>query len=78
MMKLLPGLFGLCLATLASAATRQPNIVHIFCDDYAYQAISAYGDERKLLATPNIDQLAASGLRYNNFHTTAICSSMAR
>src|SRR5438874_13158763 len=63
------------LPMLVQAATpRQPNIVHIFCDDYAYQAISAYGDERKLLQTPNIDRIANAGIRFDRcLVTNSIC-----
>src|SRR3954470_9597710 len=63
------------ITALAAAATpRQPNIVHIFCDDYAYQAISAYGDERKLLQTPNIDRIAKAGIRFDRcLVTNSIC-----
>jgi len=42
----------------SAAAARQPNILFIFSDDHAYQAISAYGDPRQLNQTPNIDRLA--------------------
>ena len=42
-----------------------PNIVVIFSDDHAYQAIGAYGDPRKLLDTPNIDRLAKEGFRFD-------------
>jgi arylsulfatase A-like enzyme len=42
-----------------------PNIVFIFSDDHAYQAISSYGDPRKLLNTPNIDRLAKDGVRFD-------------
>ncbi len=49
----------------AGAAPRQPNIVFIFTDDHAYQAISAYGDARKLLETPNIDRIAKGGIRFD-------------
>ncbi len=49
-----------------SAATKPPpNIVFIFSDDHAYQAISAYGDPRRLLETPNIDRIAKSGVRFD-------------
>ena len=64
-MRHLPGLFGwLLLASIAQAADR-PNIVFIFSDDHAYQAISAYGDSRKLIETPNIDRLAKEGVRFD-------------
>src|SRR3954470_15538209 len=52
-------------AIALAAAPRQPNLVWIYCDDLAYQAISAYGDERKLLETPNIDRIAKSGVRFD-------------
>jgi arylsulfatase A-like enzyme len=42
-----------------------PNIVFIFSDDHAYQAISAYGDPRKLLDTPNLDRIAGDGMRFD-------------
>lgn len=46
-------------------AAERPNIVLIFSDDHAYQAISAYGDARRLVQTPQIDRLAAEGIRFN-------------
>lgn len=46
-------------------AAKQPNIVFIFSDDHAYQAISAYGDPRKLVETPNIDRLGKEGMRFD-------------
>ncbi len=53
-----------CLAALPLTASR-PNIVIIFSDDHAYQAISAYGDSRKLVDTPSIDRLAREGMRFD-------------
>src|SRR2546421_9608244 len=49
----------------SAAAARQPNILFIFSDDHAYQAISAYGDPRQLNQTPNIDRLAREGMIFN-------------
>jgi arylsulfatase A-like enzyme len=49
----------------SAAAPRQPNIVLIFSDDHAYQAISAYGDPRRLLDTPHLDRIAKSGMRFD-------------
>jgi arylsulfatase len=48
-----------------------PNVLLILLDDAGYGHLGSYGG---LTETPNIDQLAANGLRYNNFHTTALCS----
>lgn len=48
-----------------------PNVLIILLDDVGYSQIGSYGG---LIQTPNIDAMAADGLRYNNFHTTALCS----
>src|SRR4051812_15964116 len=48
-----------------AADARRPNIVFIFSDDHAYQAIGAYGDPRKLIETPNIDRIAREGMRFD-------------
>jgi arylsulfatase A-like enzyme len=66
----------LAIAALARAASapKTPNIVFIFSDDHAYQAISAYGDARKLLDTPNIDRIAKQGVRFDRcLVTNSIC-----
>jgi arylsulfatase A-like enzyme len=46
-------------------AAPPPNILFILSDDHAWQAISAYGDSRHLIQTPNIDRLAAEGMRFD-------------
>jgi arylsulfatase A-like enzyme len=51
--------------TFAAEGPGKPNIVFIFSDDHAWQAVSAYGEERKLLDTPNIDRLAREGMRFD-------------
>jgi arylsulfatase A-like enzyme len=68
-------LAGLTLvATVACAAGKPPNILFIFSDDHAYQAISAYGDARKLVQTPNIDRIAADGMRFDRcLVTNSLC-----
>lgn len=48
-----------------SAAEGRPNILLIFCDDATTQALSSYGDHRRLLETPNIDRLAREGMRFD-------------
>jgi arylsulfatase A-like enzyme len=59
---------------LLAAEQRRPNIVFIFSDDHAYQAISAYNDPRKLVETPNIDRLAKEGMRLDRcVVTNSIC-----
>ncbi len=60
------GLWIAATLTCAGALTAtRPNIVLIFSDDHAYQAISAYGDPRHLIQTPNIDRLAHEGIRFD-------------
>lgn len=48
-----------------------PNVVIVLFDDLGFAHLGCYGSS---IATPNIDKLAANGLRYTNFHTTALCS----
>jgi arylsulfatase len=48
-----------------------PNILVILTDDVGFAASSTFGGP---IPTPAMDRLAKSGLRYNNFHTTALCS----
>ncbi|MBT5909121.1 MAG: sulfatase-like hydrolase/transferase, partial [Opitutae bacterium] len=55
---------GLCQA--------KPNVIFIFSDDHATQAISAYGS--KINRTPNIDRIAREGALFEaNFCTNSIC-----
>jgi arylsulfatase len=48
-----------------------PSVVYIVLDDVGYSAMEPWGG---LIETPNINRLAASGLTYTNWHTTALCS----
>ncbi len=48
-----------------------PNVIIFLLDDTGFAQIGSFGG---LIETPNIDRLADGGLRYNNFHTTALCS----
>ncbi|WP_411966054.1 sulfatase-like hydrolase/transferase [Haloferax sp. YSMS24] len=48
-----------------------PNVLMVVLDDVGFGQLGCYGG---LIDTPNIDRLADDGLRYNNFHTTALCS----
>ncbi len=48
-----------------------PNILYILIDDTGYSDVGCYGS---LIETPNIDALAAEGLRYRDFHVNAMCS----
>ena len=48
-----------------------PNVVYIVLDDVGFSAIGCYGGP---VDTPNIDRIAAEGLRFTQWHTTALCS----
>lgn len=68
---LLPGL-NLCAQT-ARASGKSPNVLFILCDDLRPDALGCYGS--KHVKTPQIDALAADGVRFANaFCTTSLCS----
>jgi len=52
-------------------ASDSPNILLILNDDMGFSDIGCYGGE---IQTPNLDRLAAKGLRYSQFYNTARCS----
>ncbi len=56
---------------LKQAPEGAPNIVVVLLDDVGYAQFGCYGSD---IATPTFDRLAADGLRFSNFHTTALCS----
>jgi len=53
------------------APTGAPNVVIVLIDDLGFGVPSSFGGP---VAMPTLDKLAQGGLRYNNFHTTALCS----
>ncbi|GAF42308.1 arylsulfatase [Rhodococcus wratislaviensis] len=48
-----------------------PNVVYVVLDDVGFSAMRCYGGP---IETPNIDRIAANGVRYTQWHTTALCS----
>lgn len=72
---LIPRLLGLAFilawngSTDVAAATR-PNVIVILSDDMGYSDLGCYGSE---VQTPNLNRLAAEGLRYTQFYNTARC-----
>jgi arylsulfatase A-like enzyme len=67
----------LCMAVAAFGpmaaveAAERPNIIIIVCDDMGFSDLGCFGSE---IATPNLDKLAAGGLRFTDFHNNAKCS----
>jgi arylsulfatase len=56
---------------LPAAPRGSPNVVVILLDDVGYAQVGCYGSD---ISTPTFDRLASAGLRFSNFHTTALCS----
>jgi len=53
------------------APDRAPNVVIVLIDDIGFGGPSTFGGP---IRTPTMDEMAETGLRFNNFHTTALCS----
>ena len=73
-----PGRIGLTTANSSPAwpepvraPAGSPNVLFFIIDDVGYGQLSTFGG---MVETPNIDRVAAKGLRYANMHTTALCS----
>ena len=75
---LIGGMLSVGISTPLCAQTealQQPNIILIMCDDMGFSDIGCYGGEVK---TPNLDKLAANGLRFSQFKNTGrSCPSRA-
>lgn len=68
---------GAAILPIAGAtAAKQPNVIIIFTDDQGYQDLGCYGSPD--IKTPNIDQMAADGLRLTQFYVSAPTSSPSR
>jgi len=61
-----------CLFATHVGAGERPNILLILVDDMGFSDIGCYGGE---IPTPNIDALAAGGVRFTQFYNTARCST---
>ncbi len=59
-------------ASLQGADTPKPNILLVMVDDMGFSDLGCYGSE---IATPNMDKLAANGVRFSQFYNTAKCHS---
>src|SRR4051812_36918101 len=58
------------LTSLVQAAPAHPNILLILADDMGFSDAGCYGGD---IETPNLDRLAANGLRFTQFYNTARC-----
>src|SRR5687767_5755627 len=72
-MKLLNLFFALLVALESAFAAAKPNIVILFADDLGYGDLGCYGSPT--IATPNLDRMAAEGLRFTDFYSAAeVCT----
>lgn len=69
-------LAGLSAANKAASKQTKPNIVLIYADDIGYGDLSCYGYSK--VPTPNVDRLAAEGVRFTNAHCAAATSTPSR
>jgi arylsulfatase len=74
MLRLARSLLALAVAVFAlgKPAAARPNIVLIMADDLGFADLGCYGSE---IETPNLDALAAGGVRFTQFYNTAKCHS---
>ncbi len=78
MKKLVPGTL-LLLSSLISCQQRQetrPNIIYILADDLGYSDLGCYGQEK--IETPNINELAARGMKFTNYYAGSPVSAPSR
>ena len=61
----------LLAAFLSECESKQPNILFLLADDYGYHDIGYHGSEIK---TPNLDKLAAEGVKLENYYIQPICT----
>jgi hypothetical protein len=60
----------LALAGASAPAQGRPNIVMILADDYGLDCVGCYGSDQAAALTPNIDRLAAAGIRFTQCYST--------
>jgi arylsulfatase A-like enzyme len=64
----------MCAPGFAGAAdAAKPNILFILADDYGLDGVGCYGSDRFQGKTPNLDQLAATGIRFTQCYSTPLC-----
>ncbi len=63
--------FGVSILERAQAADDRPNILLVMADDMGWTDIGSFGSE---IETPNLDALAAEGVRFTDFHVSISCS----
>ena len=66
-------MMSICVGTPAlHAASQKPNVILIMADDFGFECVGANGSDS--YQTPNIDRLAAAGMRFENCHVQPLCT----
>jgi len=69
----MPGCSGAARTTAKKDKNRPPNFIIIFCDDLGYGDLGCFGSRKH--RTPNIDRMAAEGMRFTSFYVTSgVCT----
>jgi arylsulfatase A len=66
------GLLAWASASAAGADPARPNVIVILADDIGAEGLACYGST--IYTTPNLDRMAAEGLRFNNAYTSPLCT----
>lgn len=77
--KIIPAFLGISAFAITAAGQQKdarPNIIFILADDMGYGDLSCYGN--KIIQTPNIDKLAAEGIRFTQAYAGSAVSSPSR
>ncbi|WP_214226239.1 arylsulfatase [Pedobacter sp. B4-66] len=74
--KILPLFLLLISSTCFAQKNTKPNVIYIYADDLGYGDLSCYGAIK--IQTPNLDKLAASGIRFTNGHATSATCTPSR
>jgi len=61
-----------CRQLIAAEDLTRPNIILIMADDFGYECVTANGGQS--YQTPNLDRLAASGVRFEQCHVQPLCT----
>ena len=70
-MRLIRALAAIALISVSTAAAERPNFIIIFADDQGWADLGSYGSPD--IRTPNIDRLAAEGIRFTSFYAAPFC-----
>lgn len=67
-------LLGLLTPAATALAADPPNIVFILADDYGPESVGCYGSKLNDASTPELDAMAANGMKFTRAYCTALCT----